>query len=225
LVSWTRERSLQLIRDVGVIPIIRVPSTEDSFRAVEFLIESGIGIVEITMTVPNPIRVLESVVDKFGDQTLIGAGTVRNTEMLRATLQAGAQFIVTPALNVDVIRISRENEKPCFPGSLTPTEVLAAWDAGADMVKVFPCGPAGGPDYLKALKGPLPDIEMVPTGGVNLNNAAKFIEAGASAIAVGSELVNPTLLRKGLGQEIVVAARQYMDAVKTARASIASSRP
>ncbi|HEV2381979.1 MAG TPA: bifunctional 4-hydroxy-2-oxoglutarate aldolase/2-dehydro-3-deoxy-phosphogluconate aldolase [Terriglobia bacterium] len=215
--AWTREAALKLIREIGLVPIVRTPSAADALLAVEALIEGAIGVAEITMTVPGAIRVMEEVVEKFGDKVLLGAGTILDAETCRAAILAGAEFIVTPALDVRVIEVARRYSKACFPGALTPTEVLGAWQAGADMVKIFPCGPAGGPNYIKALKGPFPHIEMLPTGGVNLETAPEFIKAGASAVAVGGELVNLRLLRAGQTEEIVASAHKYVDAIRTAR--------
>lgn len=218
--AWTRDAALKLIREIGLVPIVRTPSAADALLAVEALIEGAIGVAEITMTVPGAIRVMEQVVGKFGDKVLLGAGTILDAETCRAAILAGAEFIVTPALDVRVIEVARRYSKACFPGALTPTEVLGAWQAGADMVKIFPCGPAGGPNYIKALKGPFPHIEMLPTGGVNLETAPEFIKAGASAVAVGGELVNLQLLRAGKTGEIVASARRYVDAIRTARAGM-----
>jgi 2-dehydro-3-deoxyphosphogluconate aldolase / (4S)-4-hydroxy-2-oxoglutarate aldolase len=218
--SWTRDNALALIREVGLVPIVRTPSPEDALQAAQAIVEGGIGIAEITMTVPGAIRVIEKVAEKFGAKVLLGAGTILDPETCRAALLAGAEFIVTPALDVRVVEMARRYSKACFPGALTPLEVLTAWQAGADMVKIFPCGPAGGPKYLKALKGPFPQIEMVPTGGVNLENAPEFIRAGASALAVGGELVNAQLLRAGKLDEIVATARSYVAAIRSARASL-----
>lgn len=215
--AWTRDKALGLIREIGLVPIVRTPSPEDALRAAEALIEGDVRIAEITMTVPGAIRVMEQVSQKHGDKVLLGAGTVLDTETCRAAILAGAEFIVTPGLDVKVIELARRYSKACFPGALTPTEVLTAWQAGADMVKIFPCGPAGGPKYIKALKGPFPHIDMVPTGGVNLENAAEFIKAGSSAIAVGSELVSIPLLRAGKTGEIVANARRYAEVIRTAR--------
>jgi 2-dehydro-3-deoxyphosphogluconate aldolase/(4S)-4-hydroxy-2-oxoglutarate aldolase len=223
-VSWTRDKALARIREIGIIPIVRVACADDALRAAEALIESGIGIAEITMTVPHALRVIEKVADKFGDKVLLGAGTVLDTETLRAALLAGAEFIVTPALNVDVIRMARRYKKACFPGALTPTEILAAWEAGADMVKVFPCEPAGGPKYIRAVKGPFPEVDLVPTGGVDLESASEYIKAGASAIAVGSDLVNVQRLRSGKLDEVIKIARKYMNIVRDARSSLGSAQ-
>lgn len=218
--AWTRDAALKLIREIGLVPIVRTPSAADALLAVEALIEGAIGVAEITMTVPGAIRVMEQVVEKFGDKVLLGAGTILDAETCRAAILAGAEFIVTPALDVRVIEVARRYSKACFPGALTPTEVLGAWQAGADMVKIFPCGPAGGPNYIKALKGPFPHIEMLPTGGVNLETAPEFIKAGASAVAVGGELVNLRLLRAGKTGEIIANARKYVDAIRTARTGL-----
>ncbi len=213
---WTREKALAEIRNIRLIPIVRTPSAADASLAAEAIIRGGIGIAEITMTVPHALHVMEEVVEKYGRQVLLGAGTVLDSETCRAAILAGAEFIVTPSLDVQVIEMARRYSKPCFPGALTPTEVLTAWQAGADMVKIFPCGPVGGPKYLKALKGPLPQIEMVPTGGVNLENAAEFIRAGAAAIAVGSELVDLKALRGGTPEIVTERSRKFLDAVRAA---------
>jgi 2-dehydro-3-deoxyphosphogluconate aldolase/(4S)-4-hydroxy-2-oxoglutarate aldolase len=218
--SWSKAKSLALIREVGVVPIVRAPSPEDALRAAEAIITGNIGIAEITMTVPNALRVMEKVAEKFGDKVLLGAGTILDPESCRAALLAGAEFIVTPALNLHVIEVAHRYSKPCIPGALTPTEIVTAWQAGADMVKVFPCGPVGGPQYLKALKGPFPQIEFVPTGGVNLETTPEFIKAGAAAVAVGRELVDPEALREGRLDVISGNGRKYVDAVRVARASL-----
>lgn len=217
--SWTREKTLTLIREIGLIPIVRAPSPEDALRAAEAIIEGGIGIAEITMTVPHALHVMERVVEKFGDKVLLGAGTILDPESCRAALLAGAEFIVTPSLNLQVIEVARRYSKACIPGALTPTEVVAAWQAGADMVKIFPCGPVGGPAYIKALKGPFPQIDFVPTGGVNLETTPEFIKAGAAAVAVGGELVNVRVLREGKLDAVVANARKFIDAVRSARAA------
>jgi len=218
--SWTRENAIALIREVGLIPIVRAPSPEDATRAAEAIIAGGIGIAEITMTVPNALRVMESVTERYGEKVLLGAGTILDQESCRAAMLAGAEFIVTPSLDVRVIEVARRYSKPVFPGALTPTEVVTAWQAGADMVKIFPAGPVGGPRYIKALKGPLPQIEMVPTGGVSLENAAEFIKAGAAAVAVGGELVDMKALREGRLEAITETARKFVEAVRAGRGAL-----
>jgi 2-dehydro-3-deoxyphosphogluconate aldolase/(4S)-4-hydroxy-2-oxoglutarate aldolase len=214
---WTKEKTLALIREVGLIPIVRAPSASDALRAAEAIIEGGIGIAEITMTVPNAIRVMEIVAEKFGDKVLLGAGTILDPKTCQAALRAGAEFIVSPSLNSQVIEVARRHSKACFPGALTPTEVVSAWQLGADMVKIFPCGPVGGPSYIKALKGPFPQIDFIPTGGVNLETTPEFIKAGAAAVAVGGELVNVKVLKEGNLEVVVANARKFIEAVRSAR--------
>ncbi|MBI4166084.1 MAG: bifunctional 4-hydroxy-2-oxoglutarate aldolase/2-dehydro-3-deoxy-phosphogluconate aldolase [Acidobacteria bacterium] len=219
--AWTKDKALTLIREVGLVPIVRVPTEEDAVRAAEAIAQGGIGIAEITMTVPSAVRVLEGVAGRYGDKVLLGAGTVLDPETCRAAMLAGAEFIVTPSLNLQVIELARRYGKPVLPGSLTPTEVVTAWQAGADMVKVFPCGAVGGPKYIKALKRPLPQIEMVPTGGVNLENTAEYIKAGAAAVAVGGELMDLKALKEGRLDQIVETAKKFVQAVRAGRAALA----
>lgn len=218
--SWPKEKAIARIREVGVVPIVRVASPEDAYRVAEALIEGSIGIAEITMTVPNATRVMERVAERFGEKVLLGAGTILDPESCRAALLAGADFIVTPSLDARVIEVARRYSKVCIPGALTPTEVVAAWQAGADLVKIFPCGPVGGPQYIKALRAPLPHIDFVPTGGVNLETTPEYIKAGAAAVAVGGELVDAKALREGRLDVITSTARKFVEAVRNARASL-----
>jgi 2-dehydro-3-deoxyphosphogluconate aldolase / (4S)-4-hydroxy-2-oxoglutarate aldolase len=215
--SWSKETAIARIREVGLIPIVRTPSSEDAVRAAEAILAAGIGIAEITMTVPDALRVLERVAKNFGDKVLLGAGTVLDAKSCEAAIAAGAEFIVTPSLQFDVIETARRLNKPCFPGALTPTEVLAAHRAGADMVKVFPCGPVGGPKYIKALKGPFPYIDYVPTGGVTLESTPLFIKAGAAAVAVGGELCDLKALQAGKVETVVSNAQKFLEAVRAGR--------
>jgi 2-dehydro-3-deoxyphosphogluconate aldolase/(4S)-4-hydroxy-2-oxoglutarate aldolase len=218
--AWTKEKALTKIREVGLVPIVRAPSPEDAMRAAEAIVAGGIGIAEITMTVPGALKVMEAVAERYGDKVLLGAGTILDTETCRAAILAGAEFIVTPSLDVRVIEMARRYSKPIFPGALTPTEVLTAWQAGADMVKIFPCGPVGGAKYIKALKGPFPQIEMVPTGGVNLETTPEFIKAGAAAVAVGGELVDLKALKEGKLDQITEMAKKFVEAVRAGRAAL-----
>jgi 2-dehydro-3-deoxyphosphogluconate aldolase / (4S)-4-hydroxy-2-oxoglutarate aldolase len=215
--AWSREKALAQIRDVGLVPIVRVSNPEDAFRAVEAVLAGGVPLVEITMGVRNALRAMERVVDHFGEKVLLGAGTVLDSETCRAALLAGAEFIVTPSLNVKVIELARRYSKACIPGALTPTEVVTAWQAGADMVKIFPCAHVGGPDYIKALRGPLPQIDFVPTGGVDLAATPEYIRAGAAAVAVGGELVSSKALLEGRTEVISANARKFLEAVRSAR--------
>lgn len=212
-----KERTLAAILEVGIVPIVRCDSSRQAIEAAKAIYRGGLRALEVTMTVPGAIRVLEKVADEFGDRVILGAGTVLDPETARICMLAGAEFIVTPSLNVRTIEMCRRYSKAILPGALTPTEILTAWDAGADMVKVFPAGNLGGPSYIKALKGPLPQIHMVPTGGVGLENAAAFLQAGASAIAVGSDLVSKKALDSGDYEQITKLARQFLEVVAQAR--------
>ena len=208
---------MQRIRDTGLIPVVRAESADQAMRAVEAIKAGGVGVLEVTMTVPGAIGVIEQLAKAYGGEALIGAGTVLDPETARACIQAGAQFIVSPALNEETIAFCRDNDVAVFPGALTPTEVVRAWNAGADAVKVFPAGAVGGASYLKALKAPLPQIELVPTGGVSLKTAADFIKAGAMALGVGADLVDPKALREGREELITERARQFLEIVREAR--------
>jgi 2-dehydro-3-deoxyphosphogluconate aldolase/(4S)-4-hydroxy-2-oxoglutarate aldolase len=210
---------LKRIRDIGLIPVVRAESADQAMRAVEAIKAGGVGVLEVTMTVPGAIGVIEKLAAAYGAEALIGAGTVLDPETARACIQAGAQFIVSPALNEETITFCRDNDVAVFPGALTPTEVVRAWNAGADAVKVFPAGAVGGASYLKALKAPLPQIELIPTGGVSLKTAADFIKAGAMALGVGADLVDPKALRDGNQGLITERARQFLEIVREARQS------
>lgn len=210
---------LKRIRDTGLIPVVRAESADQAMRAVEAIKAGGVDVLEVTMTVPGAIGVIEELAKAYGGEALIGAGTVLDPEIAQACIQAGAQFIVSPALNEETIAFCRDNNVAVFPGALTPTEVVRAWNAGADAVKVFPAGAVGGASYLKALKAPLPQIELVPTGGVNLKTAADFIKAGAMALGVGADLVDMKALREGNAELITERARQFLEIVREARQS------
>ncbi|MEK6337709.1 MAG: bifunctional 4-hydroxy-2-oxoglutarate aldolase/2-dehydro-3-deoxy-phosphogluconate aldolase [Acidobacteriota bacterium] len=210
---------LQLIRDTGLIPVVRAETAELALRAVEAIKAGGVSVLEVTMTVPGAIAVIEQLAATFGRDALIGAGTVLDPETAHKCIQAGAQFIVSPALNEETIAFCRANEVAVFPGALTPTEVLRAWNAGADAVKIFPAGAVGGASYLKALKAPLPQVELIPTGGVSLKTAADFIRAGAMALGVGADLVDTKALREGHDQVVTERARQFLEIVQEARRS------
>jgi 2-dehydro-3-deoxyphosphogluconate aldolase / (4S)-4-hydroxy-2-oxoglutarate aldolase len=212
-----KAETLQRIIEVGILPVVRAASSDDALRAVEAIKAGGVPVIEITMTVPGALRVIEEVAARYGADVLVGAGTVLDAVTARACMLAGAEFIVSPALDLETIAICRRYGKVVMPGALTPTEVLAAWQAGADLVKVFPCDSLGGAKYLKSLKAPLPQIQLVPTGGVTLATAGDFIKAGASALGVGSDLLDTKAL--GAGQEglITERARRFVDLVRAAR--------
>jgi 2-dehydro-3-deoxyphosphogluconate aldolase / (4S)-4-hydroxy-2-oxoglutarate aldolase len=213
----TAKQILSAITEVGLVPIVRTSSAESAIKAVEAIAEGGVAVAEITMTVPGALHALEKLADRFGGKVLLGAGTVLDPETARACILAGAEFLVTPALRTATIEVAKRYSKVIFPGALTPTEVLTAWEAGADAVKIFPCGNVGGPKYIKALRGPFPQIEMVPTGGVNLETTADFIKAGACAVAVGGELVDAKSVQEGRFDVIAARARQFVELVARAR--------
>src|ERR1700730_5833129 len=212
---------LAFITEVGIVPVVRTSSADAAVHAVEALYEGGVRAAEITMTVPGAIRALEKVADQFGNKIMLGAGTVLDPETARACMLAGAEFFVTPSLRVSTIEMVKRYSKVICPGALTPTEVLTAWESGADVVKVFPCGNVGGPKYIKALKGPFPQIEMIPTGGVNLETAGEFLKAGACAVAVGGELVDAKSIKEGRFDVIEDRARQYLAAIAKATPEVA----
>ena len=216
----TSKEILAFISEVGIVPIVRTSSAEGAIQAVEAIYAGGVRAAEITMTVPGAIHALEKLADRFGGKLILGAGTVLDPETARACMLAGAEFFVTPSLRLSTIEMAKRYSKVICPGALTPTEVLAAWEAGADVVKIFPCGNVGGPKYIKALKGPFPQIEMIPTGGVNLETAGDFLKAGACAVAVGSELVDAKTVKEGRFDIIENRARQYLAAIAKARAEM-----
>ena len=212
-----KQEVLRRVAEVGVVPVVRADSAEQAMQVIEAVKAGGVDVLEVTMTVPGAVRVIERLADRYGDQIVLGAGTVLDAETARACILAGATFVVSPALNTATIELCRRYSVACMPGALTPTEVVTAWQAGADVVKVFPCGALGGAKYLKSLKAPLPQIEMIPTGGVSLKTAAEFIEAGALALGVGADLVDTKAIRAGEARKVTEAARAYVAAVRAAR--------
>ncbi len=212
-----RDVILRSILDIGVVPVVRTSSAESAVLAIEAVYRGGIRAAEITMTVPGAIKALEKLADAFGDKLVLGAGTVLDPETARICMLAGAQFFVTPALNLKTIEMAKRYSKIIMPGALTPTEIVAAWEAGADCVKVFPCGALGGAKYIKSLKAPLPHIEMVPTGGVSLATTADFLRAGAAAVAVGAELIDAKTISEGHYEVFEERARQFLAEVAKAR--------
>jgi len=208
---------LAKIIEEGVVPVIRVSSAGEAFEVAKAIKEGGITVIEVTMTVPGAIDVIKEVSQKFGQEVLLGAGTILDPETARMALLNGARFLVTPALNLEVIKMSNRYSAVVIPGALTPTEILTAWEAGADLVKVFPIAQVGGPAYIRAIQGPLPHIPLVPTGGVNLQNAGEFIKAGAAAIAAGGELVDKKAVAEKKYSVIVANAQKFLGEVKKAR--------
>ena len=210
---------LNKIRQICVVPVVRASSADEALRVVDAIREGGVPVLEITMTVPGAVQVIEEIVKRHGNDVLVGAGTVLDPETARACILAGAQFVVSPALNLGTIEMCRRYSIGIMPGALTPTEVITAWQAGADVVKVFPCGAMGGASYLKSLKAPFPQVELIPTGGVSLKTAADFIAAGAMALGVGADLVDTKAIKEGNPSKVTEAARQYVEIVRQARAN------
>jgi 2-dehydro-3-deoxyphosphogluconate aldolase/(4S)-4-hydroxy-2-oxoglutarate aldolase len=215
----TKAEAIRRVLEFGVVPVVRAESASQAMAAAEAVCAGGLPIVEITMTVPGAVDVISRLTKSLGRQVLIGAGTVLDAESAQRCLDAGAQFLVSPGFDLETVKLAREAEVMMMAGTLTPTEVITAWKAGADFVKVFPCGAVGGPKYIKALKGPLPQVQMIPTGGVNLDTAAEFLQAGASALGIGGELVSIAALRSGNTREITANAEKYVDIVKKVRHS------
>jgi 2-dehydro-3-deoxyphosphogluconate aldolase / (4S)-4-hydroxy-2-oxoglutarate aldolase len=204
------------IVETGIVPVIRASSPEEARFAAEAMARGGIAIAEITMTVPQAIEVISGL-RKDLPRVLIGAGTVLNAEMARCCLRAGASFLVSPALDLEIIRLAAEENVVMMAGALTPTEVLTAWNAGADFIKVFPCAQVGGPAYIKALTGPFPHLQLVPTGGVNLENAADYVRSGAAALGVGGELIVHDALQQRRADILEDLAHRFTEAVAHAR--------
>ena len=211
------------ILEVGIIPVVRASSAEEAMTAVHAIRLGGIPIAEITMTVPGAIETIRQVAKTLGSEILIGAGTVLDADTARRCIDAGAQFIVGPGLDIATIDLVAKAGKVMMAGALTPSEVITAWNAGSDFVKVFPCGQVGGPSYIKALRGPLPQIPLVPTGGVNLKNAAEFIRAGSAALGVGGELVLASALQSGHPEIITECARKFVTIIKQTRETLAAT--
>jgi len=205
------------ILEIGVVPVVRASSASEARLAAQAVCDGGIPIVEVTMTVPGAIDVIRELRKSAPSSVLIGAGTVLDADAARRCVDAGAQFLVSPGLNLPTVEFAVKSGILMLAGALTPTEVITAWNAGSDFVKVFPCGQVGGAKYIKALKGPLPQIPLVPTGGVNLNTAAEFIEAGAAALGIGGELVQAEALKAGKAEVIIENARKFLTIVKQAR--------
>ena len=204
---------LKTLRKLGLVPVLRAKSVEQAVLLAEAVADAGVTTLEVTMTIPGAIKVLERLAHDRPD-ILVGAGTVLDAETARICILAGAQYVVSPAVNVQTIEMCHRYSVAVLPGALTPTEVIAAWQAGADVVKIFPVFAMGGARYLTALKGPLPQIDMIPTGGVTLANAAEFLHAGAFALGVGSDLVDAKALAAGKAEIITGNARKYLAVVE-----------
>ena len=212
-----RQEQIKLIVESGVIAIVRFDSSDELVKVAKAISDGGVRLIEFTMTTPNALAVLEEASSEFGDEVVFGAGTVLDSETARAAILAGAQFVVAPTLNKAVIETCRRYSKIVIPGAFTPTEILTAWEYGADFVKVFPAE-FGGADYFKSVLAPLPQVRLIPVGGVSLETAGDFIRAGAAAVAVGSHLAKKDAIRAGRFEELTKAASDFISAVAGARA-------
>jgi 2-dehydro-3-deoxyphosphogluconate aldolase/(4S)-4-hydroxy-2-oxoglutarate aldolase len=212
----TREQVAARIEEIGIIPGIRVSSSADALFAVEAVCSSGIPIVEVMMTMPGAAEIIAQVASKYPD-VVVGAGTVWDVEMAHRCVDAGAAFVTSTGISVEVVEFTRKNDRVAIPGALTPTEVMRAWTAGADFVKIFPCAQMGGPSYIKALRGPFPEIRFIAAGGVNQNNVADFILAGAFAVGIGRDLIQPAAIQRRERDWIRELSRRYVNMVQQAR--------
>src|SRR5687767_5664461 len=213
----SREADLRRVLDCGIVAVVRAPDPAGLVDVVRALADGGVTVAEVTLTVPGAADVIREARRQLGDRVLLGAGTVLDPETARVALLAGAEFVVSPAVNADVIRLCRRYDKLVMPGAFTPTEILAAWEAGADVVKVFPADVLG-PAFFKAMRGPLPQVKLMPTGGVDLTTAGEFLKAGAVCLGVGSQLVDAKLIAGRAFDKITELARQYVGVVKQFRA-------
>jgi len=212
----TRTQTLQRLLNPGVVAVIRADSSAQLMNVADALVKGGAPTMEVTMTTPNALQVISDVRAKFGDAICMGVGTVLDTETARAAILAGAEYVVTPTLNAEVIKLCRRYAKPIIAGAYTPTEALAAWEAGADFIKIFPADQLG-PAYIKAIKAPLPQLEIIPTGGVDLNTAGEFIKAGCAAVAAGSSFVSKEILKNQDWPKLIETARKFVEVIAKAR--------
>ena len=213
----TREQVRKRVLEVGIVPVVRASSAKQAIAAALAVAAGGITILEVTMTVPGAIDAIRKLIQTLGKEVIVGAGTVLDAEAARQCFDAGAEFLVTPGLDLGTVRAANDAGKLIMAGALTPTEIITAWKGGADFVKVFPASAMGGASYIKALRGPLPQVPLVPTGGVNLNTAADFLRAGATALGIGGELVLASALNNGDMGQISELAQRYLSIVKQVR--------
>jgi 2-dehydro-3-deoxyphosphogluconate aldolase / (4S)-4-hydroxy-2-oxoglutarate aldolase len=212
-----REETKKTLEQAVLIPVLRAGSIQTGHALVDAMMAGGVTVVEVTMTVPNALTLLRELKQRHGDSLLLGSGTVTDAAQAEATIDEGAEFVVSPSLHLDVIAKTKELGRISIPGALTPTEVITAWRAGADYVKIFPCSAMGGASYLKSLLAPFPELKLIPTGGVTLQTAADFLKAGARALGVGTDLVNTPAIAEGKPEIVTNAARAYLEAIRVAR--------
>jgi 2-dehydro-3-deoxyphosphogluconate aldolase/(4S)-4-hydroxy-2-oxoglutarate aldolase len=202
---------------IGIVPVLRARSADEGRALVEALVAGGITVIEITMTVPGAVELLRDLKKFWGDQLLLGSGTVTDAKQAEATIDAGAEFVVSPSFHPEVVETTKRLGKVSLPGALTPTEVITAWRAGADYVKIFPCSAMGGAPYLKSLLAPFPELQLIPTGGVTLQSAADFLKAGARALGVGTDLVNAAAIAEGKPEKVTATAKAYLEILQKFR--------
>lgn len=215
----SRHEDLTRVLDSGIVAVIRSTSSEQLVNVARALYEGGVDVLEVTFTVPGALQIIADLHKSLGDKVLLGAGTVLDPETARAAFLAGAEFLVSPIVNLDVIRLGNRYDKLVMPGALTPTEIMTAWDAGAQVIKIFPAD-VGGPAYLKSIRAPLPQVRLLPTGGVNLDTIGEFFRAGACAVGLGGNLVEAKAVAAGDMARIKSLAEQYVAGVKQARAAL-----
>lgn len=220
----SRHEDLGRVLNSGIVAVIRSTSSEQLVEVARALYEGGVDVLEVTFTVPRALEIISAVRKSLGDKVLLGAGTVLDPETARAAFLAGAEFLVSPTVNLDVIKLGNRYDKLVMPGAFTPTEILTAWEAGAQVIKVFPAD-IGGPAYLKTLHGPLPQVRLLPTGGVNLTTLPEFLKAGACAVGLGGALVEPKAVQNGDMARITSLAQQYVALVKKTRGERGASAP
>ncbi len=211
------EQAITRIQEIGIVPVVRASNVDEARRAIDAIHTGGIPIIEVTMTVPNAPAMIQELVRHYGTNVLTGAGTVTTSAQAEICLDAGAQFLVSPGLSVPVLQTAARRGILAIPGALTPTELMTALEAGAKLVKIFPCGSAGGPKHIKALKAPFPETRLIPTGGVNLENATQYFAAGAFALGVGADLVDLAAIRRNEASKIIDMAKALVDTVRLAR--------
>jgi 2-dehydro-3-deoxyphosphogluconate aldolase/(4S)-4-hydroxy-2-oxoglutarate aldolase len=213
------ETTSQILERVGIIPVLRARNAGQAHAVVQAMLAGGVTVVEVTMTVPGAIDVLKELKLEYGDKLLLGSGTVTTADQAQATIDAGAEFVVSPSLHPAVIATTKKNKRISVPGALTPTEIITAWDEGADYVKVFPCSAMGGASYLKSILAPFPHLRLIPTGGVTQQTAESFLRAGAKALGVGADLVNLAAIDNGTPELITAAARAYLKIIAAFRSA------
>jgi len=218
------ETTAQILERVGLIPVLRARNAGQAHAVVQAMLAGGVTVVEVTMTVPGALDVLKELKEEYGAKLLLGSGTVTTADQAQATIEAGAEFVVSPSLHPAVIAATKANNKLSVPGALTPTEIITAWNEGADYVKVFPCSAMGGASYLKSVLAPFPHLKLIPTGGVTQQTSVDFLKAGAKALGVGADLVNLAAIDNGTPELITEAARAYLKIIAQFREAAALAK-